>query len=423
MSKDEENKTVNQTQDDEAMRQRMEERKAARAEQKKAQQAKKEKRDVAKKKLGLVVTIALGVIVILSLLFLMAQSLGNVTFSRISDGIVQTFSNMKPGPGYPLSVGKNNVLRTEAYGDNLVVLKNDRVVLLNSTAKELMAYQHTFSSPRLSVSSGRILLGDSKTGRYAVLSGSGMLYEGDLENDIYCCAVANNGNYAFSTKSTKSASLVSFYAGKDNKKLFDFKCSDEYIIGISFSSNGKRAALIGVGTKDAADYSKLYIISLTDEKILSEFTYDGMRLHTVFYSDPHTVVTAFKNGYSIVKNEKTRKDKLLGGGSISHFAVDSSGSFALAVNGYSDEAGSTVCAFDSKGNERFSVDLTCKVNCFDFRDGCIAAAGSDGKIHLISSANEKSNKTAVPKTEAESIIVIKKTVYSLGNGTIERIKF
>ncbi len=423
MSKDEENKTVTQAQDDEAMRQRMEERRAERAEQKKALEAKRAKKERSRKKAGVAVTVALGVLVVLSLLFLTAQSLGNVTFSRISDAIIQMFSNLKPGPGYPVQVGKNTVLRAETFGDDLVLLENDRLVLLNTTAKELVSYPHTFSSPRLSVSNSRILLSDSKTGRYALLGGSGLLYEGEIETEIYCCAIGNSGDYAFSTKSDKSACLVSFYSAKDNKKLFDFKCAEEYVIGISFSSNGKKAALIGIGTKDALDYSKLYILSLTEQKVINEFTYDAIRLHTVFYSDKSTVVTAFKNGYSVIRSEKDRKDQLLSGGTMSHFAVDNAGNFAFAVNGYSDEAGSTVCAFDSKGGEKFTADLTSKVNCFDFKDGRVAASGSDGRIYLIHSGKAKNNKSETPQAAAERIAVINQTVYSLSNGTVEKIKF
>ena len=418
-----ENTTLTKEQSEEQMRQRMEERRAVRAEQKKALEAKKARQEKAQKKIGLAVTIALGVIVVLSLLFLTAQSLGNVTFSRISDGIIQVFSNLKPGPGYPVQVGKNNVLRTETFGDDLVLLENGSLLMLNATAKEVVSYPNTFSSPRLSVSNSRLLLSDCKTGRYALLGGSGLLYEGEIQNTIYACAIGNSGDYAFSTKSDKSASLVSFYDAKDNSKRFDFKCAEEYIIGISFSANGKKAALIGIGTKDALDYSKLYLISLTEQKVINEFLYDGIRLHTVFYSDKNTVVTGFKNGYSVIRNEKDRKDHLLSGGSISHFAVDSRGSFAFAVNGYSDEAGSTVCAYDSKGNEQFTADLTCKVTCFDFQDGRIAASGSDGKVYLIRSDNDKNNKSKAPQNASEKIAVINKTVYSLGNGTIEKIKF
>lgn len=409
------------------MEQRMAQRRAERAEQRKAEQVKKEKMATRQKRINLAVLIAFGAVVILSLLFLAAQAIGNVTFSRISDGIVQTFSNLRPGPGYPVSVGKNTVLRTETFGENLVLLEKDRLVLLNSTAKEMVNYPHTYSAPRLSVSNSRVLMADNKTGRYALFNASGVVYEGDLTNEIYCCAVGNSGDYAFSTKSTISASLVSFYSAKDNRKLFDFKCADEYIIGISLSPNGKKAALIGVGTKDAIDYSKLYIIPLNEKKNTSEkireFTFDGVRLHTVFCSDNDTVITAFKNGYSVIKNEKNRKDKLLDGSSISHFAVDTNGSFAFAVNGYSDDAGSTICAFNNKGNELYSADLACKVDYFDFCDNRAALAGSDGKAYLISSGRTKKPKNKEISITTEAIAVINKNVFVLQGGTIEKLKF
>ncbi len=408
------------------MEQRMAQRRAERVVQRKAEQAKKEKMATRRKRVNLAVIIAFGAVVILSLLFLAAQAIGNVTFSRISDGVVQAFSNLRPGPGYPFSVGKNTILRTDTFGENLVLLEKNRLVLLNSTAKEMVKYPHTFSAPRLSVSNSRVLMADNKTGRFALFNASGVVYEGNLSNEIYCCAVGNSGDYAFSTKSTISASLVSFYSVKDNRKLFDFKCADEYIIGISLSPNGKKAALIGIGTKDAIDYSKLYIIPLdkknAGEKV-KEFTFDGVRLHTVFCSDNNTVITAFKNGYSVIKNEKNRKDNLLDGSSISHFAVDSNGSFAFAVNGYSDDAGATVCAFNNKGNALFTSDLACKVDYFDFCDNRAALAGSDGKAYLISSSRAKKPRHKEISITTEDVAVINRNVFVLQGGSIEKLKF
>ncbi|HBL41189.1 MAG TPA: hypothetical protein DDY98_06325 [Ruminococcaceae bacterium] len=420
---DEEKRTEYDSQEDEELRRRMDKRKAERVEERKIEQQKKAKKKEKARKYTLAAKIAFGVLVVLCLLFLAAQSLGNVTFSRISDGIVQTFSNMKAGPGYPLTIGKNNCLRMDTFGDNLVLLEKDRVLLLNSTAKEIMSYKHTFSAPRLCVSNSRILLTDCKTGRYTVLSGRGMLTEGELKNEVYCSAIGNSGNYAFSQKSEVGASLVSFYFNDDSGEPFQFSCADEYIIGISFSPNGKKAALIGMGCKDAADYSKLYIVSLTEQKVVKEFQYDGIRLHTVFYSDNDTVITAFKNGYSIVKNNKERNDRLLDGSVIARFAVDYNGNWAFAVNGYGDEAGSTVCAFNSKGKELCSTDLDVKVSGFDYKDGRISVSASDGSLYCIRTSSGKCVKSGENCQSPDFVAVVKNKIYVSDNGELKRISF
>ncbi len=423
MKTDEENRTDSRSQEDEALRIRMEQRRKEQAQKRKIEQENKAKQKQRNKKIFLAIKIAFGVLVVLSLLFLAAQSLGNITFSRISDSIIQSFSNLKPGPGYPVAVGKNNCLRMDTFGDNLVLLEKDRIVMLNSTAKETMSCKHTFSAPRLSVSNSRMLLTDSKTGCYFVLSSQGMLHEGDVETEVYCSAVGNSGDYAFSRKSESSASIVSFFSGNEYKKLFDFKCDDEYIIGIAFSPNGKKAALIGIGCKDAVDYSRLYILSLSDQKIVKEFTYDGIRLHTLFFSDNTTVITAFKNGYSIVKNEKERTDKLLDGSVIARIAADKNGNWAFAVNGYGDEAGATVCAFDSKGNELCSKDLDAKTSGFDYNDGRLSVCTSDGSVYLIRSSDGKMVKSEQQCASPDSVAVIRQNIYVSENGSLIKHEF
>ena len=71
MSKDEEKKApITPQEEEERMRERMEQRKALRAEQKRAELARKEQQEKTKKKIGFAVTAVLGLIVILSLLFL-----------------------------------------------------------------------------------------------------------------------------------------------------------------------------------------------------------------------------------------------------------------------------------------------------------------------------------------------------------------
>ncbi len=409
------------TQEDE---QRMKERSAMRAkEREEKQRLEREKKAKQKKAFGKMNTVAMIILIVVvafSLLFIAANAFGNVTFSNIVDYISDGLTNIEPGAGYPLEIGSGTVKNMSMIGDSLVVVRSDEVSVLNKTAKKTSSFPHSYSKPMSAVSNGRMLVCDRVTGRYMIINRTECLHESDLSTETYACAISKDGNYAFSLKTEGASSVVSVYDSSFAKK-FDFKCSDEYIIGISFSPDGKKVALIGVGAADASLYSKLYVINIKKGELISSVDFAGESLNSVFYSGKNSIVVVSENTYTIV-NAKAEQDKNnFGFNTVSRFVSDPDGNFAVVLSKYGSIDSGAVALLNSKGKEKFSIDINCKIESIDYDGKTVCIVDSDNYVRTYNRRGKLIGQTKLT-TAAQDITVSGKYCYALCYGTILQLE-
>ena len=416
---DNNNNNKNFTEEDERiMQQRMLERRKQRAEQKKQQELKQQKNKQTLQKLVFAAKILLTVVVALSLLFIAARSLGNVTFSKAADYISQSISNLKPGDGYPIEVGSGKVKDMQSMGDCVAVLRDDNVMMLNSTAKKLADYTHSYSKPVMSVCSGRMLLTDRTTGRYFIADTSDILHEDEINTEIYCAVMGKKGNYAFSCGAADASSVVMVY-GSDYNKQFTFKCVAEYIIDVSLSADGKQLACIGLGAENAALYSKIYIIDIKNQKVINEFRLDGTNLSNVFFSSKDTVIAIGESSYFIIEDGEEKREISFGGNTISSFTPFENGNFSIVLTKYGSIGSGVVALFDSKGDEKFTVELGCDVECISYDGKTVCLVDSDNILYSYNSSGKLVGETKL-EMSAQKIAVSGKYCYTLCYGDLLR---
>ena len=390
-----------------------------RAERERVREQKKEKRNKKISKLATAGVIALIVVVCISLVFIAARSLGNVTFTKIIDYVKDGFSNLEPDDGYPLEVGSGTVKDLTIIGQTPVIIKNDKISLLNRTAKETSAFIHSYSKPMTQVNSGRMIVCDRVTGRYMITDRSEMLHSDELQSETYTCTIAKNGSYAFSLKTEQASSTVSVF-GSDFKKKFDFKCADEYVIGLSFSPNGKNIALIGIGSKDACLYSKLYVISVEKNEIIKTVDFEGESIHTVFYSDNQTIIALSENAYTVI-DKNGDKDKVnFGYNTISRFICDESGNFAIVLSKYGSIDSGTVAVLDSKGKEIYSAEIDSKIECIDYDGETVCISDGNNNVLTFNRKGKLIGKTKLD-TATQDVIVSDNKCYALCFGSIVQL--
>ncbi len=402
---------------------RMRERSAhvAREREKKAklEQARKEKNQENLLKLSKAFKIALVVIVAVSLLFIAANAFGNVTFSKIIDYVKDGVTNAEPGDGYPLEVGSGSVSDMLMIGNTVIGVHNDEIALYNKTAKKTTTYMHSYSKPMTVVSNGRMLVCDRVTGRYMIVNRTEKLHEAELQVETYACTIGKNGIYAFSTGADGAASMVSIY-NSDFTKLFDFKCAEEYIIGLSVSPNGKFLALIGIGSKDAFLYSKLYILDIKKNEIAATFNFEGEALNNVFYSGNNSVVVISENTYTVIKNNKDVEKNNFGYNTISRFDSDINGNFAIVLSKYGSIDSGAVALFNSKGKELFSLEVDCRIACIDYDGSTVCIVDSDNVVRTYNKRGKLLGETQL-ESPVQDITVSGKYCYALCFGTIVQI--
>ena len=85
---------------------------------------------------------------------------GNLTPEKIGDWVQERVVGMGVGDGYPAAITGSQVLAcnfTSASGD-VVMVSDTHLTALNSTAKEVLSRQHSFSFPILRLNGDQALL-------------------------------------------------------------------------------------------------------------------------------------------------------------------------------------------------------------------------------------------------------------------------
>lgn len=405
--------------EEQLMNERMNERRKQRAEQQKITQAKKQKRITKAQKVRSFAVAFLAVVVVLSLLFVAARSLGNVTFSKAVDYISQSISNIKPGEGYPVELGAGNVLDMMSFGDAVAVLKDDSVLVLNSTAKELADYSHSYSKPVFSVNSGRILVTDRTTGRYFIADSSDILHESQLQSEVYCAVMGANGNYAFSCADSDSSSVLKVYNSKYESE-FSFKCSKEYIIDISLSENGKYIATIAVGSDKATVYSKIFLIDIKEQKVINEFEFKGETLSRIFYSGKNSVVAVSNNAYYVIEKNSELNKTSFDNNTVSSFLTDKDGNFSLVLSKYGSIDSCLIVVFDSKGKEKYSIDVPSSIDSISYNGSNISFVNSANILFSYNSNGKLIGKSQL-ENNTQKLALNGRYCYSLCYGDLLRM--
>ncbi len=409
--------------EEEIMRQRMLERRKLHAQQQLEAKKKKEKQKLLEKKVILIAKIALTVIVVLSLLFIAARSLGNITFSKAADYIAQGFSNLKPGDGYPVQMGSGAVNDMANVGGNLAVLKDDSLVLLNSTAKEIASYQHSYSKPVLNCSSNRFLLTDRITGRYFIADSNDILHQAQLEKEIFCSDIGEKGNFAFSCAADDAASVLKVY-NSNYEDEFTFKCSEEYIIAVSLSPNGKYIAAVGIGSENAALYSTLYAINIKERKVIAQIPINAANVNSISFTQNDVAVAVAESSYYIVEIDDDEAeitfDNTVPNHVIASLTPHKNGYFSMVFTKFGSIDSDTLVLFDSKGKEKSSIETKTNVGCVSLSDKYVCFTDSNNIFYAYNYSGKLIGKTGLDMN-AQQLVVIGKYGYALCYGDLIRL--
>ena len=170
------------------------------------------------------IILAIGIVA-----FFAARAFGGMGFLDVEDSARQFVSGTGTGAGYPYSINSSDVIQMEPFNSNIAILTREAFTVLNSSAKEVVRFQHGYSDPEMSVYGGRALIYDKTTGKFTVLNSSKVLGEGNTEAEIYTAVMGKDGSVAFSLKSDSAQSELRVYNEK-LKKVFAWNGAKEQVL-------------------------------------------------------------------------------------------------------------------------------------------------------------------------------------------------
>lgn len=317
------------------------------------------------KKTKIVIYALLTVTVALLIVFTAAQKLGNITINTMTDSARNYVQSMGSGEGFPYSLNGKNVRDITINDSNLLLLFDDRTVLLTPTAKEIMPQEHKYSTPVMKSNGPKTVVYDLDSGRFRIQNGSEIVKEYELKNKIMAAAVGKKGNYAVGTYGDDVQSVLTVYSST-HKKVFEWNFKSERICDISLSENGKFAAVAVIYSNNGKISSRLYVFNFGSDKPVSKFDYESSVLVKVDYVNGSDIAVVGDNVRSYIKNGKEKTDtKDFNSDTLHNYCISDDGRSALVLSKYGSSSLSSLTVYSDRNREQFSLNFDSEIEWVD----------------------------------------------------------
>lgn len=370
--------------------------------------------------------IALVVVAAISIIFIVASSFSNVTFSNVTGAIESFFLNLKRGDGYPYECSAEGADRTDVISSYLAVLDDTNVIFLNRTAKEVLRYDTTYTNPEIDISNGRALVYNRGSSAFSVTGQSDLLYEtsetdGVLKDSIITAAIGKKGNLAFGTWTDDGTSKFTVL----NKKLgteFYYVFGSDRVLSVALSDNGKYGACAVFGAENATYYTTVHIFDFDEEDPVQTVRFSGETVVSMDFLRNKTLNIVTDQKRRVISVDDKTEEYVVDYSSHELSTCDFDKDSGRSVLCYS-KYGSTlnvVCAFYKNGKESCRIEDVENVKSVSCNSKLIAVL-TDSKVLCYSYSGKL--KTTIDLTfNVDSIELDSSGIYIFSGSNVYRAK-
>lgn len=362
--------------------------------------------------------VAAVVLVVLILVVIGAAQIGGITFSVVADRISTAFNNIGSGPGYPFSVQGDTVVDVGSTNSDLIIMDEDGVKILNSTAKEVSNLSHTFDHPVMSSNSGRILVYDAGGKKFRIQSKTRVLYEKETDHIILTGAIGKDGSVAVATRADGAESKLTVFDSK-RREAFVWNCSKEHIISCDVSDNGRSVAVSVLGTENGSVYSKVYIFNIRKTEPVASFEYKDSSVSSVKFLSNETLIIMGNNVCQVINGGEIKEKIDVSVNTPYKLYISDNNVAILVLSKYSSTTQKIIKVIDKAGGEMFTKEI----------DGFVKSVSTDGKYigvltdgdAIIYDREGEVTGTADVNTDCEEIIVSGRNTYVYSLDSIDKL--
>lgn len=236
------------------------------------------------------------------LIAFVAANYKNLAPDRVGEWFGEGFAGMGTGKGYPYEINSNSVLQFEKMNKDIAVLTDTSVVVLNSSARELVNRVHGYSNPVMDTSDNRLLIYDLGGKRLRIENRSKVLFESTMQQNIITADISQDGSFAVATQSATSSCELKVYSHNFNEVLTWYSSGD-HIISVAMAPNGKSVAVAAVGAQGGEMKSTVYILNFNKEEPVAQIDYLSTVILSLDYTSKNAVIAAGDSMLSIIGSD------------------------------------------------------------------------------------------------------------------------
>ena len=296
------------------------------------------------------------IVAVLTAVVLFTTGLVGSSVALVKDCVDTTRIALMPGPGWPQQTGVMEPTQVLPMTGGFVVLGGDSCVVYSRTGTRLNSIQSGYGRPALAAGKTRFVLYNRSGNELRVESRTQNLYTKKLENNIFLCAMSDNGTLAVVTDDVSSmAELLVYSPAMEQQLRWNMTSNDGTPLRMAFSPDSRRLAAAAVTAGGGQMQTNLYVVTLAQGDPVNVGSQSGVPQWVGWLSG--TTLLAVYDSRAILYNaaggERARYE--FGGSTLRDVSVDSAGNVALLL------ASGQVCqlvTLDKELNVQYSGNVT-----------------------------------------------------------------
>ncbi len=356
------------------------------------------------------------IVAVLTAVVLFTTGLVGSSVALVKDCVDTTRIALMPGPGWPQQTGVMEPTRVLPMTGGFVELGGDSCVVYSRTGTRLNSIQSGYGRPALAAGKTRFVLYNRSGNELRVESRTQNLYTKKLENNIFLCAMSDNGTLAVVTDDVSSMAELLVYSPTMEQQLrWNMTSNDGTPLRMAFSPDSRRLAAAAVTAGGGQMQTNLYVVTLAQGDPVNVGSQSGVPQWVSWLSG--TTLLAVYDSRAILYNaaggERARYE--FGGGTLRDVSVDGAGNVALLL------ASGQVCqlvTLDKELNVQYSGNVTTSNKVV--RRGELVYLLTDSTVESLTSAGEYQWSQSLTARPQALLADAKQTLVFCGN-TVQQV--
>ena len=271
-------------------------------------------------------------LVLLTGIVLFATGLVGSSVAMAKDFIDTARIALLPGAGWPQQTGVSEVTQVESLTGSFVELGKEGCVVYSRSGKKLNSIQSGYARPALAAGKNRFVLYNRSGNELRVESRTQNLYTKQLENSIFLCAMADNGNLAVVTEDVSAmAELLIYNSNMEQVLSWSMSSNDGTPLRMAFSPDGRKLAAAAVTAGGGQMMTNLYLVNLASGDPVSLANQSGVP-QWLGWTSASTILAVYDSRavlYNAGSGERAAYE--FAGNTLKDISVDAAGNVALLL--------------------------------------------------------------------------------------------
>ena len=268
----------------------------------------------------------------LILVTLFATGAVGASIARVKDMVDTVHIALSPAVGWPQQTGLGELTAVQPMSGSFVAMDEDACAVYSLGGTRLASIQSGYARPALAAGRNRFVLYNRSGNELRVESRTQNLYTKQMENSIFLCAVADNGNLAVVTEDISAmAKLLVYNANMEEVLRWSMSSNDGTPLRMAFSPDSRKLAAAAVTASGGQMMTNLYLINLASGDPVSIANQSGVP-QWLGWTSASTLLAVYDTRvvlYNAGGGERAAYE--FAGNTLKDVSVDAAGNIALLL--------------------------------------------------------------------------------------------